>query len=67
MSPDKDSIPAMRSLQNALMNENEEDVEEFMSMLSHLTRFAINDPGVPNPKEVSRHVRGGRHVNRKLD
>ncbi len=43
----------MKILQNALINDNDEDMEEFLSLMTHLLRFALNDPGVPNPKEVS--------------
>ncbi|XP_067687467.1 bromodomain adjacent to zinc finger domain protein 2B-like isoform X8 [Haliotis asinina] len=49
---DKDSIPTMKILQNALMNDNDEDMEEFLCLMSHLVRFGLDDPGVPNPKEA---------------
>ncbi|XP_012935525.1 uncharacterized protein LOC101848029 [Aplysia californica] len=49
---DKSSIPTMESLERGLMNDSEDDVEEFMSLVMHLLRFALDDVGVPNPKEA---------------
>ncbi|XP_064595320.1 bromodomain adjacent to zinc finger domain protein 2B-like isoform X3 [Liolophura sinensis] len=49
---DSTSMPNLDTLQKGLMNDNEDDVEELMSIITHLVQFAIDDPGVPNPKEA---------------
>ena len=49
--PDLDYIPTLDTLQKALLNDDDE-MEELMSLLNHLLKFALDDPGVPNPKEV---------------
>lgn len=49
---DKSSLPTLESLERGLLNDTEEDVEDFMSLVMHLLRIAIDDVGVPNPKEV---------------
>ncbi|KAK7485041.1 hypothetical protein BaRGS_00023680, partial [Batillaria attramentaria] len=48
---DSDSLPTLEVLQNGLLNANEEDVEEMVTLYLHLLRFALDDLGVPNPKE----------------
>ena len=48
---DAASLPNLHSLQSGLLND-EEYVEGTMSVLSHLLTFALDDPGVPTPKEV---------------
>lgn len=53
LGADSTSMPNLDTLQKGLMNDNEDDVEELMSIITHLVQFAIDDPGVPNPKEVS--------------
>ncbi|KAK7489473.1 hypothetical protein BaRGS_00019272, partial [Batillaria attramentaria] len=49
---DSDSLPTLEVLQNGLLNANEEDVEEMVTLYLHLLRFALDDLGVPNPKEA---------------
>lgn len=41
----------MKTLQGGLLNEDD-CCEEFMAFVSHLMRFALEDPGMANPKEV---------------
>ena len=43
----------MKGLQDAVTSKTEDDGEEYLSLVSHLLRYAIDDPGVPNPKEVA--------------
>ena len=43
----------MKGLQDAVTSKTDEDGEEYLSLVSHLLRYALDDPGVPNPKEVS--------------
>lgn len=52
---DEESLPTLKMLQDGLLNETEDDVEDMLSLISHLLRYALEDPGVPNPKEV-RHI-----------
>lgn len=47
-----DSLPTMTSLQSALLNEDPESEEELLSIICHLVICAIEDPGVPNPKNT---------------
>lgn len=47
-------MPTLRTLQEAVIGKNEEDMEDYIALTSHLTRYAVMDPGVPNPKEVRR-------------
>lgn len=44
-------IPSLNCLQKGLLND-EDDKEDVMNVAVHLMRIALNDPGVPNPKEV---------------
>lgn len=44
----------MKGLQDAVLAKTEEDSEEYMSLITHLLRHALDEPGVPNPKEVSK-------------
>ena len=46
-----DSLPTVDSLQSGLLNDGEH-IEDIMSLLNHLLTFALDDPGIPNPKEV---------------
>ena len=46
-----ESIPTLASLQKGLLNDPDH-VDEMMALATQLLRFAIDDPGVPNPKEV---------------
>jgi len=50
---DGESLPTLKSLQDAVICKTEEDGEEYLSIVTHLMRYALDDPGVPNPKEVS--------------
>ena len=56
MLTEKSSLPTLESLSRGLLNESDEDIEEFMALVMHLLRFAIDDVGVPNPKEVIHSV-----------
>ncbi|XP_076092081.1 bromodomain adjacent to zinc finger domain protein 2A-like isoform X8 [Mytilus galloprovincialis] len=49
---DSDTLPTLRTLQEAVIGKNEEDMEDYIALTSHLTRYAVMDPGVPNPKEA---------------
>ncbi|XP_076455767.1 bromodomain adjacent to zinc finger domain protein 2B-like [Babylonia areolata] len=49
---DSESLPSLEVFQNGLMNTNEEDVEEVVTLYLHLLRFALDDLGVPNPKSA---------------
>lgn len=49
---DCESLPTLKSLQDAVTSKTEEDGEEYLSLVTHLLRYAVDDPGVPNPKEV---------------
>lgn len=44
----------MKSLQDAVTAKTDDDAEEYMSLVTHLLRHALDEPGVPNPKEVSK-------------
>lgn len=35
------------------MFSTEEDGENYMALTSHLLKYAVQEPGVPNPREVS--------------
>ncbi|GFS02191.1 bromodomain adjacent to zinc finger domain protein 2B [Elysia marginata] len=50
---DKSSIPTFESLERGLLNDNDDDVEEMSSLFMHLLRVALDDVGVPNPKEAT--------------
>lgn len=52
VNTDDETLPSMKSLQDGVTGKTEEDSEEYMSLVSHLMRYAVNDPGVSNPKEV---------------
>ena len=41
----------MSELQGALLND-EDEVEEFVTVVTHLLKFATEDPGFPNPKDA---------------
>ncbi|XP_052093542.1 bromodomain adjacent to zinc finger domain protein 2B-like isoform X4 [Mytilus californianus] len=49
---ESDTLPTLRTLQEAVIGRNEEDMEDYIALTSHLTRYAVMDPGVPNPKEA---------------
>ncbi|KAK6180630.1 hypothetical protein SNE40_008641 [Patella caerulea] len=49
---DEDSLLTIDSLQSAMLNRNDEDVQDFLSLITHLLRFALEDPGIPNPREA---------------
>ena len=48
---DDESLPTIQELHSALLND-EDEVEEFVTVVTHLLKFAIDDPGFPNPKEA---------------
>ena len=50
---DADTLPTLKGLQDAVTSKTEEDGEEYLSLVSHLLRYALDDPGFPNPKEVN--------------
>ncbi|XP_043468934.1 bromodomain adjacent to zinc finger domain protein 2B-like isoform X15 [Leptopilina heterotoma] len=51
---DMDSLPSLKSLQMALLNDEEAE-EEMLSVMTHLLVCAIEDPGIPQP---ARHTTG---------
>ncbi|XP_033218904.1 bromodomain adjacent to zinc finger domain protein 2B-like isoform X9 [Belonocnema kinseyi] len=51
---DMDSLPGLKSLQMALLNDEEAE-EEMLSVMTHLLVCAIEDPGIPQP---ARHTTG---------
>ncbi|XP_076298126.1 bromodomain adjacent to zinc finger domain protein 2B isoform X15 [Lasioglossum baleicum] len=51
---DMDSLPSLKSLQLALLNDEEAE-EEMLSVMTHLLVCAIEDPGIPQP---ARHTTG---------
>ena len=46
-----DTIPTVSSLQCDLLNDPEH-TDDAVALATQLLRFAIDDPGIPNPKEV---------------
>jgi hypothetical protein len=55
-SREHETLPTLKTLQEAVIGRNEEDMEDYIVLVSHLTRYAVMDPGVPNPKEVKFYV-----------
>ncbi|XP_015607370.1 bromodomain adjacent to zinc finger domain protein 2B isoform X13 [Cephus cinctus] len=51
---DMESLPSLKSLQMALLNDEEAE-EEMLSVMTHLLVCAIEDPGIPQP---ARHTTG---------
>ncbi|XP_058795968.1 bromodomain adjacent to zinc finger domain protein 2B-like isoform X2 [Phymastichus coffea] len=51
---DMESLPSLKSLQAALLNDEEAE-EEMLSVMTHLLVCAIEDPGIPHP---ARHTTG---------
>ncbi|KAF3420049.1 hypothetical protein E2986_02862 [Frieseomelitta varia] len=51
---DMESLPSLKSLQLALLNDEEAE-EELLSVMTHLLVCAIEDPGIPQP---ARHTTG---------
>nr|XP_012227492.1 PREDICTED: bromodomain adjacent to zinc finger domain protein 2B-like isoform X4 [Linepithema humile] len=51
---DMESLPSLKSLQLALLNDEEAE-EEMLSVMTHLLVCAIEDPGIPQP---ARHTTG---------
>lgn len=49
----EDTLPTLKSLQDQVMFATEEDGENYMSLTCHLLKYAVMEPGVPNPREVS--------------
>lgn len=68
----EDTLPTLKSLQDQVMFATEEDGENFMSLTCHLLKYAVMEPGVPNPREVSVQSskystrEGGRSHRRKI-
>jgi len=50
---DSDTLPTMNLLQNGLLNVGGESLEDFNAFITHLVKFALDDPGVASPKDVS--------------
>lgn len=49
----EDTLPTLKSLQDQVMFATEEDGENFMSLTCHLLKYAVMEPGVPNPREAT--------------
>lgn len=49
---DKDTLPTLKALQDGILAKTDDDTEDYVSLVSHLLKYAVQDPGVPNPKEV---------------
>ncbi|XP_060551894.1 uncharacterized protein LOC132713351 isoform X3 [Ruditapes philippinarum] len=49
---DAQTLPTLKSLHDAVIAKTEDDSEEYMSLVTHLLRHALDEPGVPNPKEA---------------
>jgi hypothetical protein len=49
---DKDILPSLAVLQGGLANEAEY-TDDFLNVVTRLVKVALNDPGIPNPREVS--------------
>ncbi|XP_055998604.1 bromodomain adjacent to zinc finger domain protein 2B-like isoform X7 [Ostrea edulis] len=48
-----DTLPTLKLLQDQVMFSTEEDGENFMALTCHLLKYAVMEPGVPNPKEAT--------------
>lgn len=48
---DDESLPTIQELQSGLLG-NEDDVDELVTVITHLLKFAIDDPGFPSQKEA---------------
>ena len=48
---DKDQLPTMRMLQGGLLNDRD-CLDDFMQFTTNLLAVALDEPGVPNVKEV---------------
>ncbi|XP_078334663.1 bromodomain adjacent to zinc finger domain protein 2B-like isoform X10 [Crassostrea virginica] len=49
----EDTLPTLKSLQDQVMFSTEEDGENYMALTSHLLKYAVQEPGVPNPREAT--------------
>lgn len=49
----EDTLPTLKSLQDQVMFATEEDGENYMSLTCHLLKYAVMEPGVPNPREAT--------------
>jgi hypothetical protein len=47
-----ETMPTLKMLQGGLVGDSEH-VSNFMELVKHLLRMALEDPGTPNTKEVS--------------
>lgn len=59
-----ESLPTLNSLQDALLNENEEAEEELLSVITQLVICGIEDPGIPQP---ARHTTLLNHSLKQAD
>ena len=50
---DKDQLPTMRMLQGGLLNDRD-CLDDFMQFTTNLLAVALDEPGVPNVKEVKK-------------
>ena len=60
-----DAVPSYHALQMALVND-EDYVEELFSITAHLLKLALEDPGIPNPREALTTF-GGKVVDCEID
>ncbi|KAK3579708.1 hypothetical protein CHS0354_025743 [Potamilus streckersoni] len=49
---DKTTLPTLKGLQDGVLNRSEDDNDDYLALVSHLLKYAVDDPGVPNPKEA---------------
>ena len=49
---DKDQLPTLQMLQRGL-NNDKDTLDDFMQFTTNLLAIALDEPGVPNLKEVS--------------
>ena len=61
---DMESLPTLNSLQEALLNLNEDAEEELLSVMTQLVICGIEDPGIPHP---ARHTTLLSHSLRQAD
>ena len=54
---DKDQLPTMNMLQGGLLNDKD-FIDDFMQFTTNLLAVALDEPGVPNIKEVDKHSTG---------
>ena len=49
---EQESIPNLVTLQRGLLNDGRSNIEEVLALATQLLRFAIDDPGVPCPRQA---------------